>query len=351
LRIIVATTHTIPGFSGGWTTPLDLFGNSHDAMYVIKNSPAVYRRVEGIPVLGTGSAGCLGKPWAHLDRYREALSGMLFRAALSRSFKAFRADFLMCLDPGAGYAAMRMGLPYAMRFHSKLLPQHMGDRFPELLGGALFNISGPTTGVAGVEEIPHNQDLSRFIYSEAETANRALLLTSIDDVHEPELFIEGVTGSKSFTGDIVGTGPQRMRIARLCNATGGRVRCLKPVQRLRVPRLLTEYQVGVATVRRISPVVYQMKVNAYMAAGLLTLAKPWAHISVEAPELVRQFTTAMELARCLDQIAVDWKETLETRRAAREWIHRNYSVDIPRQRFNEILAEVFGSTNLSMKQE
>ena len=339
MRIIVATTHTIPAYSGGWTTPLDLFGEDHQSMYVIRNYLPVERRIEGIKVAGTGAVGFLKEPWQQGEKYRIGLVRWMFRRSLQRHFRKFRADFVLCLDPGAGYAAMESGLPYAMRFHSKLIAEHLGDNFEELLKKALFNISGPTTGADGIEELPHNQDLARFSYMESPKPERAILLTSIDDVHEPELFVRGVMLSKSMKGDIVGTGPDRRKIEALCRETGGRVRCLKPVPRLQVPELLKNYQVGVATVKKISDEVYQMKVNAYMASGLFTLAKPWTHIAKEAPELIGTFITAEDLARWLDHLQTNWMETLPVIRKAREWILENYSVEIPRRRFKEILNE------------
>ncbi len=148
--------------------------------------------------------------------------------------------------------------------------------------------------------------------------------------------------SKNISGDIVGTGIERKRIASLCKKTGGRVRCLPPVPRLKVPELLNNYQIGVATVKKV-PVHYQMKVNGYMASGLFTLSKPWTHIALEAPALVRTFTTARELADQLDYLTENWADTLETRRKARDWINEHYSVEIPRKRFREILNEKFSS--------
>ena len=345
MRIIVATTHTIPAFSGGWTTPLDLFGEDHQAMYVIRNYPLVSRRIEGIRVEGTGAVGFLKEPWPRCERYRIGLVRKLFRRSLRNSFRSFGADFVLCLDPGAGYEAMHEGLPYAMRFHSQVLKAHEGPDFKRLMERSLFNISCPRTDVPGTEVIPHNQDLSRFVYSEPERAERVILLTSIDDIHEPELFIQGVLLSRNMKGDIVGTGPDRKRIEALCRKTGGRVRCLPPVPRLRIPELLSGYQVGAATVKQVAPVLYQMKVNAYMAAGLFTIAKPWTHIAREAPELVRTFVTPEEMAEVLDSLQEHWLETLPTRRKAREWIHGNYSVEIPRKRFNEILRERFGNAS------
>lgn len=343
MRIIVATTHTIPVYSGGWTTPLDLFGQDHQAMYVIRKHRLGTKTLEGIKCAGAGATGVLTVPWKHADRHRYRLIQWLFRKALKKHFDRFNADFVLCLDPEAGYSAMYSGLPYAMRFHSKLAPEHLGPDFSGLMKKAVFATACPATHIPDIEVLAHNQDLSRFIYSEKPSAERALLLTSIDSIHEPELFIEGVMLSKTMKGDIVGTGEDRNKITDLCKKTGGRVRCLPPVPRLKVPELLSNYQVGIATVQEISPVVYQMKVNAYMAAGLFTLAKPWTHIAYEAPDLIGIFTTAQDMADHLDYLSDNWEETLTVRRQARDWIHEHYSVEVPRKRFNEILKDKFPS--------
>ncbi len=342
MRILIATTYTIPAYSGGWTTPLDLIGNEHQVSYVVRNFKAGNHFIEGVNCVGVGASAAT---WQKGERYRNAFFQLLFRKAIAKSFSSFKADFVLCLDPNAGYAARHAGLPYAMRFHSKVGMEMGRPQFKDLLNDALFTISGPTTFVNGVEVIPHNQDLSRFIYKETPSAERAILLTSINAFREPELFIEGVMLSKSMKGDIVGTGEDRKKIETICKQTDGRVRCLPPVPRLNVPALLNEYQVGVATVIKV-PVHYQMKVNAYIASGLFTLAKPWTHIAQEAPDLVRTFESAKELAEQFDYLSENWLETLDTRRKANDWIRENYSVEIPRKRFREILREKFPSVPL-----
>lgn len=345
MRIIVATAYTIPAFSGGWTTPLDLLGTRHQAMYVVRNYTAGTRTVEGIKCVGAGVTGPFARPRKKMEKYRHAAAQRLFRAALKRSFNRFKADFVLCLDTDAGYAAMDLQLPYAMRFHSRLSSSDRTPLFSRLMENTVFATCCPQTHIPEMEILAHNQDLSRFEFIESKTAERALLLTSINRIHEPELFIEGVMLSRNMRGDIVGTGEERKTIEKLCRKTGGRVRCLPPVPRLKVPELLKSYQIGVATVLKVSPVVYQMKVNAYMASGLYTLAKPWTHVVHEAPDLVSAFVTAQDLADGFDYLHENWMETLETRRKARDWIHKNYSVEIPRKRFDEILKEHFPSAN------
>ena len=310
-------------------------------MYVVRNYRAGTRIIEGVKCVGVGATGHLAEPWSRAERYRHALIQRLFRNALKKHFHEFRADFVLCLDPDAGYAAMHCGLPYAMRFHSKLSPEIMKPPYNKLIADASFSTACPGTHIPDIEVLAHNQDLTRFVYNEDSRAEKAILLTSIDPIHEPELFIEGIMLSKTMKGDIVGTGVDRNKIAAACSKTAGRVRCLPPVSRLKVPSLLNNYQIGIATVLNVSPVIYQMKVNAYMAAGLYTLAKPWTHIVAEAPELVGVFTTAQDMADRLDYLSENWAETLEVRRQAQRWIHKHYSVEIPRKRFNEILNEKF----------
>lgn len=341
MRILVATTFTIPGYSGGWTTPLDLLGNEHRAMYVIRNIPRSRRTIEGVPVAGVGIRGLLAGPWRRGERFRVATVERFFGRELRRHFHDFGADFVLCLDITAGAAALRAGLPYVLRFHSKVSRENKDHLYRKVMRNAIFVTTGPTTEVEGVPEIPHNQDLSRFRYRENPRAERAVLLTTIDAVHEPEVFVEGVMRSETMEGDIVGDGPLKGRIQRLCKETGGRVRCLPPVLRLQVPQLLSRYQIGVTTGRRIMPVWYQMKVNAYMAAGLYTIARPWTHVAVEAPELVSTFGSPRELGEQLDRVSKNWHATLPIRRRARDWIHRNYSVEIPRRIFRKMLYEHF----------
>lgn len=336
MRILVATTSTIPAYSGGWTTPLDLLGDEHEAMYLVRDFPPGESVVEGVPVAGIHARSIAG---GCLDRLRQGVARRLFRAKLGKYFRSFRADFVLCLDSDAGFQALYAGLPYALRFHAPepSLPRYRLDR---LLSGALFATASPLSGIPGVEVLPHNQDLSRFVFLEHAAAERAVLLTTINPFREPEVFIEGVMLSEHMRGDIVGTGEDTDRIDALCAKTGGRVRRLPPVPRLKVPELLRNYQVGVATVRKV-PLHYQMKVNDYLASGLFALVRPWTHIATEAPGLVRTFATAEQLASQLDYLEANWADTLETRRAAHRWVHEHYSVEIPRRRFREILADAF----------
>ncbi len=336
MRILLASSGTIPGYSGGWTTPLDLLGSKHESMYVISSAKPGIHSMEGVRYFGLGLGN--GPVPQNLMRL---LRRSINPAAIKWAYRKFNADFVLCLDENMGFSAQKTGLPYAMRFHTKIAPYVIGTPLQKLLEGALFSTACKGSDVPGVEVIPHNQDLSRFSFSPAAEPEKALLLTCINETHEPDLFIEGICLSRNMKGDIIGTGPSKKRIEKICRRTGGRVRCLDPVPRLKVGQLSGRYQIGVATIKRRDEVVYQMKVNMYMACGMHTMVKPYTHIVKEAPELVDTFSSPRELADRLDETAGKWKELEVRRRKARDWVLKNYSVEIPRRRFEEILRETF----------
>lgn len=343
MRILIASSGTIPGYSGGWTTTLDLLGDSHQSMYVISDVKPGLHSMEGITYLGLGLGRVDGKASLLPGRLAGLLGKVLVPSAVKWAFRKFDADFVMCLDEAMGFHVQKTGLPYAMRFHRKVEPSVIGVPLEKLLGGALFSTATPGADIPGVEVIPHNQDLSRFSFAPAAKPRKALLLTCINDVHEPDLFVEGICLSKNMMGDIIGTGPERNRIKKVCLNTAGRVRVLDPVPRLQLGRLSGEYQVGVATIIRRDKVVYQMKINMYLACGMHTMVKPYTHIVKEAPELVDTFSSPRELADRLDETVEKWRELSPRRRMAREWVLKNYSVEIPRRRFGEILRSTFGN--------
>lgn len=297
--------------------------------------------MEGVRYLGLGVGNSHGRVSIVPRRFVKLLRRTLAPSAIKWAFRKFNADFVMCLDEDMGFSVQKTGLPYAMRFHRKVEPDVIGDPLQNLLKGALFSTATPGADIPGVEVIPHNQDLSRFSYAPPTKPEKALLLTCINEVHEPDLFIDGICLSRSMKGDIIGTGPSKKRIEKICRDTGGRVRCLDPVPRLQVGKLSGEYQVGVATIIRRDKVVYQMKVNMYLACGMHTMVKPYTHIVKEAPELVDTFSSPRELADRLDETVGKWKELEPRRMKAREYVLENYSVEIPRRRFREILRNTF----------
>ncbi|MCD4775429.1 MAG: hypothetical protein K8S15_05175 [Candidatus Aegiribacteria sp.] len=341
MRILIASSATIPGYSGGWNTTLDLLEDRHESMYVINCARPGIHKMEEVLYLGLG----IGRSDGTSRLFPLRLVGLLRRKisplAIKWAFRKFNADFVLCLDEAMGFSVQKTGLPYAMRFHSRVEPWVIGAPLESLLQEALFSTACQGKEVPGVEVLPHNQDLSRFSFAPSVKPERALLLSCIDDEHEPDFFVEGVCLSKGMKGDIIGTGPARKRIENKCRSTRGRVRVLDPVPRLQTGKLSGKYQVGVATLIEYDRFIYQMKVNMYLACGMHTMVKPHTHIVKEAPELVDTFSSPRELADRLDEVQYRWRELESRRMRGREWIMKNYSVDIPRKRFEEILRKTF----------
>jgi len=266
MRILIASSGTIAGYSGGWTTTLDLLGDRHDSMYFITSEKPGLHTMEGIKYLGLGLGIDQEKDPILPPRLILLLRSALIPVSIKFAFRKFNADFVLCLDEAAGFSVQKLGLPYAMRFHTKVNPSVIGSPLETLLQGAIFATACQGSDVPGVEVFPHNQDLSRFKFAPPAKPEKALLLTTMNAEHEIELFIEGICSSESMKGDIIGTGPDRKKIESICRNTDGRIRVLDPVPRLKVGQLSGQYQIGVATIVRRDKVVYSM--NAYSGKTL-----------------------------------------------------------------------------------
>jgi hypothetical protein len=340
VRILVATYYTIPGISGGWTTPLDLLQCDHDVAYAVNTVASGSYVLEGVPVYGSPAMSRMQADWPILNRLRVSLQPRSYKNHLKRSYRRHRADFVLCLDEISGITCRDAGIPFALRFHSppSLLPQP--ERL-ELQRAALF-----TTCVCGVEipgaiPVPHGIDLSRFTFTEHEKAERVVMVATLVDVELPDLFIEGVRLS-SLEGVIVGDGPLRPEVERLCSESRGKVEYMKPVMRLDLPRFLSQFQIGAACCRKIADPVYQMKITEYQGAGIFPLVMPWVHLNRREPDLTRIFTSARELAEQIDWLASHWSETVETRHRNREFAIRHYDITEIRRLFQTILVDTFG---------
>lgn len=347
MRILVVSSATIPGFSGGWSTPLDLFGDSHSPMYLISYCRPGLRRFEGIPYLGLGLSGRrLLHPF--LERIRCKLERELVPLGIKWCFRHFKADMVICLDELAGFAAMKTGLPFAMRFHANPVLETEGGEFKRLLSRALFSTACNGTNIPGTVTLLHTEDISRFAFAPPTRPQKALLLCVLNEEHRPQDFIDGVMASRAMTGDIVGTGPLEDLVGKLCEATGGRVRLLPPLPRLRLGGISGRYQVGVATLAPRESLVYQMKVVTYMACGMHVIASKWTDTVHKVPHLLDVYSDPDDLARKLDAVQENWMSLEERRRSALLWARENYSIETPRRIFNDLLKKQFsGSESLS----
>ena len=339
-RILVASIGTIPGYSGGWTTPLDLLGDDFDVSYLVTAGRPGRYSFEGVSVTSIASGFNLSGNWPILNRLRIKLFDLYFQHSLKACYNRISPDLVMALDIPTALACIHLSIPYIMRFHSEpeSFSREIIDRIVKL---SIFSTTTPSVSLPGVHEIPHNVNLGRFKYSEAAMAKKVILVSTLNSIRCPMLFVEGVMMS-SLQGAVVGTGPLAEEVRRACESSNGKVEYIPPVPRLQLPDLLSSYQVGVATYARV-PEIYQMKVNGYLATGLMTVVMPWTHLAIRAPEITMVAQTSEQLAEKLDWIRENWEQTLPVRRAARDWVHQNYSLEKPLRIFAGLLKKHLGS--------
>lgn len=336
MRILIATYHTLPGYSGGWTTPLELLADEHEVMYAAARGKAGDYVLEDIPVSGLGSS--MRPPFPHglagtlLRRFSE----LAFGALIKRCFRRHSADFILCLDMLSARQCISRGLPYALRIHSHPSTTPANE-IRRLMESAIFATAGPSVSIDGMETLPHTENLNRFDYIEHSAAKRVVLVSSLDEVRNPLLFAEGVLMS-SLKGTVVGDGPLRSSVEEVCRNSGGKLEYHEPVLRTDLPSLLNVFQIGVACHREVNS-IYQMKVPEYQACGIFPLVMPWTHLALEAPDLTLTFRTPEELAMRIDCIAADWGATLEIRRRGRDYAMKNFHVKQAKDRFRNILRE------------
>lgn len=337
MRMLVISWYVVPGYSGGWTTVLDLLQPEHQVVFLVATGPCVTRTVEGVKVVGLGVLARMTSAWPALNRLREAISTAALRRAVSRVFSSEQADLALCLDELSGRAALAAGVPYALRLHSH--PGILGpEEYEQVLSGALF-ATGSEENIPGTEFLPHGVDLDRFTYTEPDRAEGVIMPTSLVAAEGPELFVRGVARSGQ-RGVIVGQGPMRTRIARLCSETSGRVALLPPATRSELPGLLSSYQIGVACLQKGWRTTYQMKVTEYQAAGLFPLVQPWSELARVRPDLTRTFTDELELAAQIDWVAANWSSTLRTRRKNLEFARSTYHVARAKELFARFLERI-----------
>ncbi len=337
MKILVATYHALPGYSGGWATPLELMEKEHNVRYVAAKGEEGYYELENIQVYGLRKS-FRSKPVPGLGgRLLNKLSEFAFGLAIRREFRAFQPRFILCLDIISARQCISLGLPYALRFHAQPSTTPLSE-IERLLSGAIFSTMSPSISIPGVEIFPHTEDLERFTYIEHPSAKEAVLVVStLDSLRRPMLFIEGVMKS-SLKGTVIGDGPLRKEVESACRASRGKLTYHEPVLRTELPDFLNRFQIGVASYIKV-PEIYQMKVPEYQASGIFPLVMPWTHLALEAPELTKTFETPEELAALIDDTARHWDATLEIRRKGRDFALKHYHVAQAKQRFREILEE------------
>jgi len=336
MRILIATYHTVPGCSGGWTTPLELLEHDHDVMYAVARGREGDYMLEGIPVRGL--AGFFRPPFPKgiAGKAVRRLSEFFFGSLIENCFRDHGADFILCLDILSARQCISRGLPYGLRIHTQPTTTPP-EELKRLLDGSLFATICPSVKIDGVEVLPHTEDLSRFRYIEHGEARQVLLLSSLDEAWNPMLFARGLMMS-SMSGTIAGEGPLRDQVEDLCLSSGGKLNYHPPVLRKELPSFLGGFQIGVACHVEVEN-IYQMKVHEYQASGIFPIVTPWTHLASEAPHLTLTFRTPEELAARIDHVAGNWDSTLDIRRMGREYALNHYGIQQARERFATILRE------------
>lgn len=335
MRFLVSSWFIRPGISGGWVTVADLLQPAHFMAFLGASVPAGMISCEGVPISALSRLARMRNGWPVLNRVRETLQQRALSRETAAAFRRYRADIVLCTDEWAAAGARDAGLPFAIRFHSHpgLLS---GDAYGKLLEASLFT-TGTQPDFPGAAYLPHSIDLDRFVYSEPEKAESAVMTASLVKAERPDIFVRG-TAMSGLRGTITGDGPMLEEIRRLCGETCGRVRLVPPVDRSTLPSLLSEHQIGVACLEKGWHTSFQMKVTEYQAAGLFPVVMPWSGLALTEPGLTRTFTDEAGLASVLDGIRRDWASTLDVRRRNRDFAHARYHVKDARRRFEEILA-------------
>jgi glycosyltransferase involved in cell wall biosynthesis len=323
VRILVVSWYVAPGVSGGWNTALDVLQPDHEITFLVATGPMVTRVCDGISVTGLGRLARMTGAWPFANRIRQAISEWALSRSIQKAFRKERAELVLCLDELSARGARSAGVPYAIRFHCH--PGILGpEEYERVIAGALF-ATGTQDDIPGTTFIPHGVDLERFTYLEPERAESVVMPASLVTPERPDLFVRGAALS-SLRGIIVGHGPMRREIGKLCAETGGKVSLLPPVNRSELPALLASHQIGVACLQEDWHTTYQIKVSEYQAAGLFPLVQPWSELARVRPDLTRTFRDERELAAEIDWVAGNWESTLETRRRNRQFVESNYDV-------------------------
>lgn len=342
MRVLVATMYTIPGRSGGWTTPLDLLGTDNEATYAVcRGRPGRYC-LEGVEVLS---------PFVKLPpvfrppivaRFVQKVNRWSYTQLLRKTVESREFDYLLCLEPWSAVCAQSLGYRYVLRFHDHPQDSALTRR---ALSNA-FLVTSVDPAMKGAHYVPHAIDLSRYTYNDFPDARSAVLVAALDPATSPCTFVRGV-GHSELPGVIYGDGSLRGDVRKACNKTGDRVRYAGPVTRLELNGIYAKHQVGVACInRKRNP--YIMKISEYQACGLFPVVQKGTHLSLDAPELCRVFESEEELTEQVNRVRREWKTLGSLRRANRAYVEEHYDVRKARRIYSELLGRAESEKGLSI---
>lgn len=331
MNILIATCYTLPGISGGWTTPVDLLARDHALTYLVARGQPGRYELEGIRVVCPLIRLPRIERGRILPRIASAVNTRSFTTRLRMLAKQGDFDLLLCLDTLAAHCAQQAGLRYILRIHDT---PPVNDFYSRVVANAIAITSVDPT-VRGATYLPHGVDFDRFTFREHASARSAVLVATLNSVTDPLLFVKGIERS-CLPGTVYGDGYMRSTVKRACDQTRGKVVYAGPVRRLELNERYGHHQVGIACLNRDhNP--YVMKITEYQACGIYPVVQPKTHVATEAPQLCAVFEDADGLARAVDSVVERWSSLRESREQARAWADERYGIDKPRAIFSELL--------------
>jgi hypothetical protein len=340
VKILIASFHTMPGISGGWTTPLDLLGPDHEVTYVVSRGRPGRYRLEGVEV----NCAQLKLPMVtrpgRLAGYASRWNLLAFRHVLRQIAASRRFDCLVCLETVSAICAQKVGLRYVLRLHD--YPD--AAQYERAKKNAVL-VTSVDPSVPGARYLPHAIDVSRYHYNDFAVARSAVLVAALDPATAPLTFVRAVAQS-NVPGTIYGDGSMRPAVARACRETTGKVTYAGPVQRLALDSIYQRHEIGIACINRArNP--YIMKISDYQACGLYPVVQQGTHLSLDRPDLCRVFRTEDELTEQINWVHEHWSALGPIRLANRAYVEKHYDVAEPRRLFYGWLSELKGQGRLS----
>lgn len=267
MNILVISLDTIPAYSGGWTSNVDLLTKDHAIGFIsARNSPLNQTLIEGIPV------------------YPSEYSSAGLKKAILEVIKEY--DFCLCLGDRESLVCQELHVPYMTRYHTLPFDGSL-QTARQVKKDAFWTIENHPILPKDIVDmvIPHaiNPDryeaCYKFHLQENLTQVNFLMLATLNWVENPTDFINACKMAK-VNGTIVGDGEDRAEVELKCRFSHGYCNYLGARTHAELPEVLRNYNVGVSTLHPNSPNKYLLKSIEYAAAGLVIIQPELAKLEI-----------------------------------------------------------------------
>lgn len=263
MRILIVSFDTIPGYSGGFTTNVDLISRDHELTWVTGRLPGNITHIEG------------------MKTYKPDYSHGAFKDFIKHMFQE-GYDFCLCLGDRESAICQELGIPYMTRYHTIPFDSSLQLAY-KVKKDAFWTIENhhilPKDLIDTV--IPHAIDPERYAdcyqkHLETDyTQIRFVLLATLNWVEDPFTFIKACKQAK-VQGWIIGDGVLRQEVITRCALSRGYCTYIGAVSHADLPKRLLPFAVGVSTLSEKSPNKSLLKCIEYAAAGLTIIQPAWA---------------------------------------------------------------------------